>query len=59
VQNVGGDATGIISLAPSTDPTTFAYPAAGSNIAAWRCGSATDGTTLPARYLPGSCKGNL
>jgi type IV pilus assembly protein PilA len=59
VQNIGGDATGIISLAPSTDPTTFAYPTAGANIAAWRCGSATDGTTLPARYLPGSCKGNL
>ena len=23
----------------------------------WRCGNPTDGTTLPAQYLPGSCRG--
>ena len=25
---------------------------------AWRCGSTGDGTTLPLKYLPGSCRGN-
>lgn len=62
VQNIGGDATGNISLKPSSDPATFAAlvtPADGSSVRGWRCGSSTDGTTLPTKYLPGSCKGNL
>ncbi len=29
----------------------------GVNIAGWRCGNTTDGTTLLAKYLPGSCQG--
>jgi type IV pilus assembly protein PilA len=24
---------------------------------AWRCGATADGTTLPTKYLPGSCRG--
>jgi len=31
--------------------------AAGDKIEAWRCGSPTDGTTIPAKYLPSSCRG--
>ncbi|OGA37763.1 MAG: pilin [Betaproteobacteria bacterium RIFCSPLOWO2_12_FULL_62_13] len=30
----------------------------GKGITSWRCGSADDGTTIPAQYLPGSCRGN-
>jgi type IV pilus assembly protein PilA len=30
----------------------------GKGIAAWRCGSPADGTTIPSRYLPGSCRGS-
>ena len=30
----------------------------GKNIAGWRCGSTTDGTTIPSKYLPASCRGN-
>jgi len=29
----------------------------GTAPSAWRCGSTTDGTTIPAKYLPGSCRG--
>lgn len=29
----------------------------GKNIAGWRCGNTTDGTTLLPKYLPGSCQG--
>ena len=29
----------------------------GKTIAGWRCGSVADGTTIPAKYLPGSCRG--
>jgi type IV pilus assembly protein PilA len=34
-----------------------AEPTAGNVVARWRCGSQSDGTTLNARFLPGSCKG--
>ena len=30
----------------------------GKTIAGWRCGSVADGTTIPAKYLPGSCRGD-
>lgn len=29
----------------------------GKNIGNWRCGSSIDGTTIPNRYLPNSCRG--
>lgn len=56
---IGGGADGVISLEPSTSATAMTAPAAGNVIAAWRCGSTTGGTTVPARFLPGSCRGNL
>jgi len=53
----GGIAAGaLVTLAPFTSAN--AAPAAGDVIARWRCGSATDGTTVDARFLPGSCRGN-
>jgi type IV pilus assembly protein PilA len=43
-------------------PAVATNPSAGGNMGTgpngWRCGSATDGTTLPLKYLPGSCRGN-
>ena len=33
------------------------YVAGGVAINRWICGSATYGTTIPAKYLPGSCRG--
>jgi len=29
----------------------------GSTVASWRCGASADGTTIPQKFLPGSCKG--
>jgi len=29
----------------------------GTQVGSWRCGLAGDGTTVPSKYLPGSCKG--
>ena len=57
------------SLTPSTNLLTLAPIQTGSDqlvgitgtnvtIASWRCGSPIDGTTIPSRYLPQSCKGN-
>ncbi|WP_392397013.1 pilin [Psychrobacter submarinus] len=42
--------TGTTPLVGTTD--------GGKTIAGWRCGAATDGSTIPAKYLPSSCKGN-
>lgn len=41
--------TGTTPLVGTTD--------GGKTIAGWRCGSTADGTTIPAKYLPSSCKG--
>ena len=41
--------TGTTPLVGTTD--------GGKTIAGWRCGSASDGTTIPAKYLPASCRG--
>ncbi|OSZ64034.1 pilin [Hydrogenophaga sp. IBVHS2] len=53
----GGIAAGaLVTLAPFTSANNA--PVAGDVIARWRCGSTADGTTVDARFLPGSCRGN-
>ena len=51
--------TKVVTLAPLANGTTVATFAsnAGSALFGWRCGSGTDGTTMPSKYLPGSCRG--
>ena len=48
-----------VTLAPLSAANTLATFAgnAGSALYGWRCGSSTDGTDLPSKYLPGSCRG--
>jgi type IV pilus assembly protein PilA len=49
--------TGVVSLAPMIG-TSLATSTDGTRaVTAWRCGSTTDGTNMPAKFLPGSCKG--
>ena len=52
-----GTATGgAVSLKPfKADGTTA--PGAGDTVGKWRCGNTSDGTTVDAKYLPGSCRG--
>ncbi len=40
-------------------PTLLNNTDVGATIYGWRCGSTTDGTTIPAKYLPGSCRGDF
>ncbi|QXL85781.1 pilin [Comamonas sp. NLF-1-9] len=56
---LGGTADGkVVSMAPSsTAAGTFTAAVAGTNIAGWRCGLTADGTDMPAKYLPSSCRG--
>ena len=45
------------SAATTTNTALDGTSVSGKNIAGWRCGNTTDGTTLLAKYLPGSCQG--
>jgi type IV pilus assembly protein PilA len=62
VQNIGNTAVdnNVVTLVPMIDPTT---PALKGNVGAaslygWRCGNnPADGTNVPLKYLPGSCRG--
>jgi type IV pilus assembly protein PilA len=51
--------TSVVTMVPLAGPTTTATFTAGSsqNVNGWRCGASGDGTTVPAKYLPGSCRG--
>ncbi len=52
--------TNTLVLVPIQKGTTALVGATdgGKTIAGWRCGATADGTTIPAKYLPSSCKGN-
>jgi type IV pilus assembly protein PilA len=49
----------VVTLAPLASANVVATVSAGNSMAlyGWRCGSTTDGTTVPNKYLPGSCRG--
>ena len=51
--------TSVVSLVPMSNATTTATFTAGSSqsLFGWRCGASADGTTVPSKYLPGSCRG--
>ena len=57
-----GAGNGAVTLVPLKDaagnPLTSADLATGpQTVFAWRCGATADGTNVPAKYLPGSCRG--
>jgi len=48
----------VLTLYPSSSATIFTTMlGTDTSVAGWRCGSGTDGTTVLAKYLPGSCRG--
>lgn len=51
-------ADGDVTLVPlSAADTPLENDSTGVTVWGWRCGSTDDGTTIPAKYLPGSCRG--
>ena len=52
-------ATHTLTLLPIQTGTTAVVGTTdgGKTIAGWRCGASGDGTTIPAKYLPASCRG--
>ena len=60
VQNISTSVDGsTISLAPLANATTVQTFTSGSvtSLWGWRCGNTADGTNVPGKYLPGSCRG--
>ena len=51
--------TSVVSLSPLATATATAVYTANSSqsLFGWRCGNSADGTTVPPKYLPGSCRG--
>ncbi len=60
-ENIGGGltaATATISLVPMFNETTAIVAANGGvTVHGWRCGLGADGTTIPSKFLPASCRG--
>ena len=57
VQGISG-VSGVVTLVPMKSATAvLANADVGVQIVSWRCGSTTDGTTVPSKFLPGSCRG--
>jgi len=51
------DGADVLTLTPYSDENTkLVNGDASKTIFKWVCGSVTDGTTIPAKYLPGSCR---
>ena len=60
VQGISASVNGsMVTLLPMANSTATATVSAGnsSSLWGWRCGLSTDGTTVPPKYLPGSCRG--
>jgi type IV pilus assembly protein PilA len=61
VQGIAGASTASanqVTLRPMKNATTaFGNTDVGQPIHSWRCGSTSDGTNVPSKFLPGSCRG--
>jgi len=53
---IDGNVVTLVPLISAGVPATFAANV-GQALFGWRCGSTTDLTTIPAKFLPGSCRG--
>ncbi|HYL87159.1 MAG TPA: pilin [Burkholderiales bacterium] len=53
---VNGSVVTLLPLSTATTPSTFTQGSS-QTLYGWRCGNSTDGTTVPTKYLPGSCRG--
>ena len=55
-----GAASKVVTMRPMKDATTaFTNTDVQKTVFGWRCGNTGDGTDLPAKYLPGSCRGQF
>jgi len=53
---INGSLVTLVPMKPGGVPAT-SIDVGGMTIFGWRCGGNTDGTNLPPKFLPGSCRG--
>jgi type IV pilus assembly protein PilA len=54
--SVNASVVTLVPLAIDGNPATMTAGES-QTLKGWRCGNGTDGTTVPPKYLPGSCRG--
>ena len=48
----------LVTLQPMSGSATKAvYASSATSLYGWRCGNTADGTSVPSKFLPGSCRG--
>ncbi len=60
VRSISSSVNGsVVTLAPLENASTTAIFTTGDSrsLYGWRCGGASDGTTVPIKYLPSACRG--
>jgi type IV pilus assembly protein PilA len=59
VQSISSSVDGsAVTLTPLSNATTKStYSGSAQAIYGWRCGNTADGSTVPSKFLPGSCRG--
>ena len=58
-QGIGTGVDGLVlTLAPKINNNPIAAGDIGEAVETWVCGSPADGTTITAKFLPGSCRGS-
>ena len=59
VQSISSSVDGsTVSLTPMSSAAAKAtYSGSAQSLYGWRCGNTADGTTVPSKFLPGSCRG--
>ncbi len=56
-ENIDGKFVTLVPLKDATNAATWAAGSVGGAVFGWRCGKISDGTTVPSKFLPGSCRG--
>jgi type IV pilus assembly protein PilA len=59
IQSISSSVDGsVVTLQPMTSASTKAtYSGSAQSLYGWRCGNTADGTNVPSKFLPGSCRG--
>lgn len=55
LKDASGEAVTLVPLTAADTP--LENTDTGATVWGWRCGSSDDGTSIPTKYLPGSCRG--
>lgn len=60
ISQLATDTADVLTLIPMIDATEeITNTDVGKTVFGWKCGDSNKGTTIPQKYLPGSCRGQF